>query len=96
MTIDTRLTKMARIVFAISGLVMAMTPLVHADTLGVQSAAPKTVSADASGSTVVIVKLGNASLEEYQHGDPASRIQLLSNEKIDQQLATEAVDTYRL
>jgi len=47
-------------------------------TVPTPAAAP--VSPSVSARTVsapgVIVKLGNASLEEYAHGDPASRVQL--------------------
>ena len=31
--------------------------------------------------SVVVVKLGEASREEYTHGDPSSRIQLLSGSR---------------
>ena len=34
------------------------------------------VSARTVSAPGVIVKLGDASLEEYQHGDPANRVQL--------------------
>ncbi len=49
-------------------LLTAPAPAAAPASLGVSV---RTVSAPG-----VIVKLGNASLEEYQHGDPANRVQL--------------------
>ncbi len=37
-----------------------------------------TTSAQAAMPPVVVVKIGTASLEEYTHGDPSNRVQLLS------------------
>ena len=53
--------------FTVWALLLVSAPAPVAPAATVTSAAP----------AAVVVKLGNASLEEYRHGDPANRVQML-------------------
>ncbi len=55
-------------ILAVWALLMTAAPLMHTD------AARSVKAVTAPG---VTVKIGTASLEEYTHGDPANRVQLL-------------------
>jgi hypothetical protein len=55
-------------ILAVWALLMTAAPLTH-------SAPPISVKAIAAPG--VTVKIGTASLEEYMHGDPCNRVQLL-------------------
>ena len=56
-------------ILAVWALLLTAAPVTHPAVL--------TAPANAAVSAVVIVKLGPASREEYRHGDPQNRVQLL-------------------
>ena len=70
----------ARLLVLLAALVVLPASVLLADPEPKPSApAPYPVASASlsSAQSTVVVKIGDASLEEYQHGDPANRIQLL-------------------
>jgi len=70
---------------AVFALLLPTAPLLHADP----------TPAPGSANQQVIVKIGQASLEEYTGGDPSSRVQLVRGGQVAQKAAAPVPGKHR-